>query len=224
MAHLCFACQTTVANRGEHCPTCGRNLTETRRAWARGQAAWHAFLEQTGWYPGRRDEWAELRWLNPPAEPAQRPRPPRRMAVRYLGGHPALSRLGRVVLVREADQVAMLSPGWWPTRPARVPIPLPAIRSVSSQRTTETSLDDSVMTAAIGGARTGPLGVAIGAAIGRRRRILRTVHVELDIDGEVAELVFRPLDEQGTGALASLVRIFQPHQCRGRCDPTPTGR
>lgn len=209
MAQLCFACQTTVANRAEHCPTCGRNLVETERAWSRGQTFWRAYLEQTGWYPGRRDEWAELRWQAPPDLTSQRPRPPRRLTVRYLGGHPTLSRPSRVILTREEQTVAISTPGWWPPRPPRVLIPLCAVRSVTSQRTIETTLDDSVMTAAIGGARTGPLGVAIGSAIGRRRRVMRTVHVQLVLGAELTELVFRPIDDQNSGATAMLLRIFQ---------------
>lgn len=209
MAQLCLACQTTIGNHAGHCPTCGRNVVETERAWARGQAHWRAYLEQTGWYPGRRDEWAELRWQAPPDPISQRPRPPRRLTVRYLGGHPALPRLGRVVLTRDGEVVAISVPGWWPPRPPRVQIPLRTVRSVTSQRTTETSLDDAVMTAAIGGARTGPLGVAIGSAIGRRRRIMRTVHVQIEIGAELAELVFRPLDDQSAGSTSTLMRIFQ---------------
>jgi hypothetical protein len=209
MAQLCLACQTTVANRAAHCPTCGRNLSETNTAWERGQTTWRAYLERTGWYPGRRDEWVELRWQAPPDPIIRRPRPPRRLVVRYFGGHPGLARLGRVVLTRDEGVVAMAVPGWWPPRAPRVAIPLRSVRSVTCQRTTETSLDDAVMTAAIGGARTGPLGVAIGASIGRRRRVIRTVHVRIEIDGELAEVVFRPLDDQGVSGANTLMRIFQ---------------
>src|SRR5262245_43796721 len=65
MARLCLACQATAPNHVEYCPACGRNFLETQRAWAGDLAAWRRFLEQTGWYPGRRDEWAELRWQGP---------------------------------------------------------------------------------------------------------------------------------------------------------------
>jgi hypothetical protein len=131
------------------------------------------------------------------------------LVVRYLGGHPELSRLGRVVLTRDDGVVAVTTPGWWPTRTAKVAIPLRAVRSVTGQRTTDNSLDDAVMTAAIGGARTGPLGVALGTAIGRRRRVLRTVHVRVDLAGEAAEIVFRPLEEHGASGVSALIRIFQ---------------
>jgi hypothetical protein len=208
MARLCLACQATAPNHVEYCPACGRNFSETQRAWSGDLAAWRRFLEQTGWYPGRRDEWAELRWQGPP-EPITRPRPPRRLVVRYLGGHPELSRLGRVVLTRDDGAVAVAVPGWWPPRTPKVAIPLRAVRSVTGQRTTESSLDDAVMTAAIGGARTGPLGVALGTAIGRRRRVLRTVHVRADLGGEAAEIVFRPLEEHGASGVSALIRIFQ---------------
>jgi hypothetical protein len=208
MARLCLACQATAPNHFEYCPACGRNFAETQRAWSGDLAAWRRFLEQTGWYPGRRDEWAELRWQSPP-EPITRPRPPRRLVVRYLGGHPELSRLGRVVLTRDDGAVAVAVPGWWPPRTPKVAIPLRAVRSVTGQRTTESSLDDAVMTAAIGGARTGPLGVALGTAIGRRRRVLRTVHVRVDLAGEAVEIVFRPLEEHGASGVSALIRIFQ---------------
>jgi hypothetical protein len=208
MARLCLACQATAENHAEYCPACGRNFRETQRAWTGDVGAWRRYLEQTGWYPGRRDEWVELRW-QPPPEPTTRPRPPRRLVVRYLGGHPALSRLGRVVLTRDDQEVAIAVPGWWPPRSPKVAIPLRSVRSVTGHRTTESSLDDAVMTAAIGGARTGPLGVALGTAIGRRRRVLRTVHVRVDLPDELAEIVFRPLDEQGAGGVSALIRMFQ---------------
>jgi hypothetical protein len=110
--------------------------------------------------------------------------------------------------VRGEDDVSIHWPGFWPLRPPATAIPLASVRSVSSQRTTESSLDDAVMTAAIGGARTGPLGVALGAAIGRRRRIVRTVHVSLAGMGEPVELVFRPLDDAKEAGVGALMRIF----------------
>jgi hypothetical protein len=211
VARLCLACQTTMGNRVQHCPLCGRNVTETERAWARGIAAWRAYLEATGWYPHRRDEWVERRWqaLEVERSSTARPGAPSRLVSRYLGGHPRLSRASRVVLTRADGAVIIAAPGWWPTRVTRVAVPLAAVRSVSSQRTTESTPDEAIVTAAIGGARTGPLGMAFGAAVGRRRRLMRTVHVHVELDNEAIELVFRPLDDQGDWALAALGRMFK---------------
>jgi hypothetical protein len=209
VARLCLACQTTAANRVEHCSTCGRNLREAEQAWLQGREAWLRYLEATGWYPGRRDEWLEhrlsiRRWDEHPVAA-----PPRRLAARYLGGHPALPRACRVVLRRADEAVVIGMPGWWLTRPSRVVVPLPSVRSVSIQRTTENTPDDAIVTAAIGGARTGPLGMAFGAAVGRRRRVVRTVHVRILIEREETELLFRPLDEQDASGPGMLVRIFK---------------
>lgn len=209
MAQVCFACQTTSRNNAHVCPTCGRNLSELGRVWARGRAAWHGYLEQTGWYPGRRDAWVEEREVLLTVEPAAPSRPPSRVVAHYLGGHPRLSSTGRVILTRDASQVSMSWPGWWPARPPRIVIPISSVRSVSCQRTCETTLDEAVMTAAIGGARTGPLGVALGTAIGRRRRVVRTVHVDHDCGDERLELVFRAREDQGEVGISALVRIFR---------------
>jgi hypothetical protein len=111
------------------------------------------------------------------------------------------------VLTRTDAAVVIVVDGWWPVRPPRVTIPLGSIRAVSAQRTVDSSLDESVVTAAIGGARSGPLGMAIGAAIGRRRRTMRTIHVQVDLGSEMAELVFRSLDDR-SGTASALVRLF----------------
>lgn len=209
MARLCLACQTTAANRAEHCASCGRNLREAERAWARGREAWLRYLEASGWYPGRRDEWLERRLSIQRWDDHPMPASPLRLTARYLGGHPALPRACRVILRREEDTVVIGVPGWWLTRSPRVVVALPSVRSVSIQRTTENTPDDAIMTAAIGGARTGPLGLAFGAAVARRRRVVRTVHVRILIEGEETELLFRPLDEQDASGPVVLARIFK---------------
>jgi hypothetical protein len=184
-------------------------MIETERAWQRGHQTWLTYLDATGWYPGRRDEWVDLRLQMVTIEPAGKPRPPQRATGRYLGGHPALPRPCRVVLTRTAGEVVITVDGYWPVRPTRVVLPLQAVRSVSVQRTTENTPDDAVVTAAIGGARTGPLGMAFGAAVGRRRRVVRTVHVHVRLDSGPAELVFRAMDDRGERGPAMLARIFQ---------------
>lgn len=209
MARLCLACQTTIGNRQEHCPTCGRNVREAEQAWARGLPAWRGYLDATGWYPTRRDEWLESRLAIRATADGRRPDRPQRLNARYLGGHPALPRVSRVLLTRTAEAVVVSLPTWWLARPVRAVIPLTSIRSVSLQRTTESTPDDAVVTAAIGGARTGPLGLAFGAAVGRRRRVVRTVHVQVEVGREEAELLFRALDEQNASGPGVIMRIFQ---------------
>jgi hypothetical protein len=201
-----------VSNAVDRCPTCGRSLAESDRVWQQGRGPWVAYLDATGWYPGRRDEWAEVRWQPVDLARTRKPAPPRQVTGRYLGGHPALPRPARVRLTRTEQAVVIATPGWWLTRPPRVAVPLGAIRSVTVQRTTETTLDDALVTAAIGGARSGPLGLAFGAAIGRRRWTVRTVHVQVHLDHEPAELVFRAIDERTSSGPASLARIFEPER------------
>jgi hypothetical protein len=210
VARLCLACQTTVANSAHYCPTCGRNLEETTRAWEHGSAHWRRFLDETGWYPGRLDESAGVHLLSAgvPLQPEQTT--PRRVTARYLGGHPALNQPCRVLLHREEGTVVLTAPTWWPGRATRVPIALASVRSVTVQKTPETTHDDALTTAALGGARTGPLGLAFGAAVGRRRRVLRTVHVVVALDHGRAEMMFRPVDDASVGGTGALARIFRP--------------
>lgn len=207
MARLCLACQTTVANRAEHCLNCGRNVREAERSWARGLSAWRDYLDATGWYPKRRDAWVEDQLSIRAPQGSDAPAIPR-VSARYLGGHPALPRASRVVLLRQESAVIVTMVGWWPARAPRVVIPLNSIRSVSLQRSSENTPDDAVVTAALGGARTGPLGMAFGAAVARRWRVVRMVQVQIDVEGEAAELLFRSLDDHARG-YGLLMRIFQ---------------
>ncbi len=210
MARLCPACQTTVANSAQHCPTCGRNLEETWRAWDQGQARWRQFLDETGWYPGRLDESAGMAMFTGgvPLQPEMTM--PRRLTARYLGGHPVLIHPCRVVLHRDEGAVVLTAPTWWPGRATRVSITLAAVRSVTVQKTPDTTHDDALTAAALGGARTGPLGLAFGAAIGRRRRFIRTVHVLVALDHGRVEMMFRAVDDAAMGGTGALARIFRP--------------
>lgn len=209
MARLCRACQTTMDNHLERCPTCGRHRRESDAAWDEGSAAWLMYLDQSGWYPGRRDEWLDRQFVRFDLSNEGHSVPPRRLIGRYLGGHPALNRPSRVILTRVDGAVVISTPSWWPWRSGRVAVPLSAVKMVQLQRTTENTPDEAVVTAAIGGARTGPLGMMIGSQIARRRRVFRTVHVHLKAEQGPLELVFRSVEDQGANGPAALVRIFQ---------------
>lgn len=209
MARLCLACQSTLPNHAEHCVTCGRHLTETDRAWARGARGWHAYLEATGWYPHRRDDWVEERLRDTVTYDYSGPSVPRRLTTRYLGGHPDLPRPSRVALNRDDKCVVMTAPGRWPGRPIRVEIPLTSVRTVRLERTNEQTPDDVALATALGTARSGPIGMAFGNTVGRRRRVVRTVHVFLQHPEGRVELVFRDREDQNELGSIVLMRIFQ---------------